>query len=119
MEKNLESTGDARKVVMAFLTSINDEDFKAARDHVTDDLSFVGVLGTRDSSNAYFKDMEQMRLKYEIKKVFVDGNDVCVLYDISFDKPSVTLFTCGWYHVQGGKIRSIRVVFDPRPLLQR
>lgn len=118
MQKN-ESAKSAKEIVMAFLKSINDQDFRAARSYVTDNLSFVGVLGTRDGSDAYFKDMEQMRLRYDIKKVFVDGNDVCVLYDIRFGNPPATLFTCGWYQVQEGKIRSIRVVFDPRPLLQQ
>jgi len=28
-----------------------------------------------------------------------------------------TLFTCGWYQVEDGKIRSLKVVFDPRPVL--
>jgi limonene-1,2-epoxide hydrolase len=119
MEKNFESTRNAKEVVMAFLKSMNDQDFKAARKYVIDDLSFVGVLGTRDSKEAYFKDMEQMRARYDIKKAFVDDNDVCVLYDISFGSSPASLFTCGWYHLQEGKISSIRVVFDPRPLLQQ
>jgi hypothetical protein len=49
----------------------------------------------------------------------VDGEDVCALYDLTFSKPAVTLFACGWYHVNRGKIDSIKVIFDPRPLLER
>jgi hypothetical protein len=30
----------------------------------------------------------------------------------------MTLFGCGWYHVEQGKISSLRVVFDPRPLVE-
>ena len=29
----------------------------------------------------------------------------------------VKLFASGWYHVEDGKIRSLKVVFDPRPVL--
>jgi hypothetical protein len=56
-----------------------------------------------------------MKLKYDIKRVFSDGDDVCIFYDIEMG--NTTIFSCGWYHVIDGKINSIRVIFDPRPLL--
>jgi hypothetical protein len=59
--------------------------------------------------------MERMRLKYDVKKVFADGNDVCVLEDVTLQ--GTPIFTCAWYRVESGKIRSLRVVFDPRPVL--
>ena len=58
-----------------------------------------------------------MKFKYDIKKAFEDGNDVCLLYDITM--PGPTLFTCGWYKVENGKINWFKVVFDPRPLLEK
>jgi len=56
-----------------------------------------------------------MKLKYKILKAFEDENDVCLLYDLTMS--GLTIFGCGWYLVQGGKIKSLRVVFDPRPVL--
>ena len=47
-----------------------------------------------------------------MKKVFVDGDDVCLLYDFATEK--VTTFFCSWYQIKDGKIASIRTVFDPR-----
>jgi limonene-1,2-epoxide hydrolase len=106
------STKDA---VLSFVHALNNEDFSEARNYVSDQMSFVGVMGSRDGAQAYFRDMENMKLKYDIKKVFVDGADVCLLYDITIS--GAKIFTCGWYQVEGGKIKSIRVIFDPRPLL--
>ena len=103
---------------MAFLKSMNDQEYKTARTYAAGNLSFVGVLGTRDGKEAYFKDMEQMQAKNDIKKVFVDDNDVCVIFDISFGN-SPNMFTCGWYHIEGRKISSTRMIFDLRPLLQQ
>jgi hypothetical protein len=60
--------------------------------------------------------MEEMRLKYDIRKTFVDGADVCLLYDLNIS--GTKLFCCGWYHVEEGKVVSLRVVFDPRPVLE-
>ena len=63
------------------------------------------------SPDEFLKMIEQQRGKYDIKKVFVDGSDVCLLYD--FVTPKVTTFFCSWYQVKDGRISSIQTVFDP------
>ncbi|HZP05256.1 MAG TPA: nuclear transport factor 2 family protein [Terracidiphilus sp.] len=109
-------TADAKEVVLLCVDAINREDFAAARQFVSNDLQFVGVLGSRNGADAYFSDMERMRLKYDVKRVFADGNDVCLLYDLAIS--GANIFVCAWYQVANGKIRSLNVVFDPRPILE-
>lgn len=109
------ATDSAKDVVLSFINYLNKEDFKAARECANDDMIFDGVLGSRKGADNYFQDMEKMKFKYDVKKVFEDENDVCVLYDINMGK--ATLFTCGWYRLKNHKISSIKVVFDPRPVL--
>jgi predicted ester cyclase len=106
---------DTYQTVVTFLDALNKEDFQEARNCCTEEITFVGVLGSRDGREAYFKDMEKMKFKYDIRKIFSDGNDVCVLYEIKMGEHLI--FSCGWYQLLNGKINSIRVVFDPRPLL--
>lgn len=110
------SIKNALDVVLACVRAINDEDLATARKYVSDDFSFVGVLGARNGADAYFKDMEKMKLKYHIRKSFLNGDDVCLLYDL--DMGGSTIFGCGWYHLKNGKITSLKVVFDPRPVLE-
>ena len=107
---------NAGEIVMSCINALNKEDFKTARKYTTEDFSFVGVLGSRNGAAAYFSDMEKMKLKYNVKKVFVNGDDVCLLYDLTMS--GITIFGCGWYHVEGDKINSLKVVFDPRPILE-
>jgi hypothetical protein len=107
----------AREVVLSCVKAINEEDFKLAKQFVSDDLSFIGVLGSRQGADAYFSDMERMRLKYDVKKVFADGEDVCLFYDLAIS--GTTIFVSAWYRVEDGKIRSLKVVFDPRPILEK
>ncbi|MBC9931212.1 nuclear transport factor 2 family protein [Chitinophaga qingshengii] len=103
------------KTVEQFLTALNNEDMTAARALLADDFKFVGVLGSRDGADVYIADMGRMKMKYTIHKVFEEDDDVCVLCDyIMGDK---TVFGCSWYQLKEGKISSLRVVFDPRPLL--
>ncbi|HTD97756.1 MAG TPA: nuclear transport factor 2 family protein [Mucilaginibacter sp.] len=108
---------DAKQIVTAFINALNDEDFETAKRYMSHDLLFVGVMGTRNGGDAYMNDMEKMKFKYNIKKSFADGDDVCLFYDI--DMGGKTIFSCGWYQVEEGKIKSFKVVFDPRPLLEQ
>lgn len=105
----------AKETVLAFIKAMNKEDFKAARVYVHNDMRFQGVLGTRNGAEEYFKDMEKMRLKYDVKKIFFDEDEVCLFYEIQM--AGQTIFSCGWYKVEDGKIDSFRVIFDPRPVL--
>ena len=104
-----------RELVLAYLQALNDENFDLARRYVSDDMEFTGALASRQGADAVFADLGRMRLKYDIRKVFVDANDVGVFYDVTLS--GVTVFTCGWYKLEDGQIRSLKVVFDPRPVL--
>ncbi|WP_343744429.1 nuclear transport factor 2 family protein [Chitinophaga sp.] len=105
----------AGKTVKQFITSLNEEDMATARTLLAPDFKFVGVLGSRDGADVYMEDMGRMKMKYTVHKIFEDGDDVCVLCDyIMGDK---TVFGCSWYQLKNEKISSLRVVFDPRPLL--
>jgi limonene-1,2-epoxide hydrolase len=108
---------DSKQVVLSFIGALNQFDYQKARSYVTDDLSFVGVLGTRNGAEAYFNDMQKMKFQYNILQSFADGNDVCLFYEIEMG--GQIIFCCGWYQLQNDKIKSFRVVFDPRPLLEQ
>jgi hypothetical protein len=64
---------------------------------------------------AALRQLHAMVLGVKIKKVFVDGDDVCVLYDLSTNSPAGTAFVCEWMRFRGGKIATVRAVFDARP----
>jgi predicted ester cyclase len=107
---------NSKEIVLACVDAINEEDFPAARKFLDDKLSFEGVLGSRRGVDAYLDDMERMRLKYKVKKAVAEGDDVCLLSEMEISGKSVTVSS--WYCLTAGKIRSLRVVFDPRPVLE-
>jgi len=110
----MSTSGDT---VKNFLNALNDEDFNTARSFLNDDVKFIGVMGTRDGADTYITDMAKMKFKYNIQKLFEDGNDVSVFYDINMGGP--TIFSSGWYQLSNGKISIMKVLFDPRPLLEK
>ena len=111
------SSKDSKQIVLDFIDAMNQFDYEKAGSYVTDDLGFVGVLGTRNGADAYFSDMQKMKFQYNVIKAFADGDDVCLIYDINMNGQNI--FCCGWYQLKNKKIKSFRVVFDPRPLLEK
>lgn len=107
----------AKEVVLAFLEAMNRSDYKEARSYVEEGLKFEGVLGSREGAEVYFKDMQRMRFRYDLQKVWADKEDVGLFYEINMSGTFVPTF--GWYNVKEGKIVSIRVLFDPRPVLEQ
>lgn len=110
-------TTDSKEVVLHFLDALNSEDFDTVKTLLADDMTFDGVMGKRDGADAYVDDMRKMKFKYELIKAFSDGHDVCVLYNINMGKGD-PIYSAGWYTVKYGKIKTFKVVFDPRPLLE-
>jgi limonene-1,2-epoxide hydrolase len=110
------SESNAKETVLKFITALNKEDIDTAKKYANENLSFIGVLGSRNGAKDYFNDMERIKIKYDIKKAFVDGDDVCILCDYIIN--NITVFGCGWYHLENGKISSLKAVFDPRPILE-
>jgi ketosteroid isomerase-like protein len=106
-----------KEIVLSFVEALNNEDFKSARSYISDDLAFKGVMASLNGGDNYMKDMGKMKIKYAVKKVTSEGGDVSLLYD--FTQSGTTLPGCGWYHVENGKIHSLTVLFDPRPLMEK
>ena len=109
------SSNEAQQVVLNLGTAINDGRFQTARLYVADDMKYEGPFGTRVGAEAYLEEIERLRLKFHIQRIFANQEDVCVLYNI--DTAGITVFACGWFQIKDGKVASLKVTFDPRPLL--
>jgi ketosteroid isomerase-like protein len=104
-------------VAEEFFDAWTGKDFDRARALVHDDLSFEGPIDRFSDADTYFASLRQLGqivTGADKHKVFVDGDDVCVIYDLK-TAPVPSSRTCEWYRVRDGKIAAISVVFDARP----
>jgi hypothetical protein len=109
---------NAREVVMSYISAMDERDYAAVRPYLGDSVFIKGPGGEAfRSPDEFLKMMQQQRGRYDIRKVFVDGDDVCLLYNFVTDQ--ATVFFCSWYQVKGGKIASIETIFDPRAFAAR
>jgi hypothetical protein len=96
MPKNESSAKSAKEIVMVYLQAAERRDFQSARGYLSDNISYVSPLNSFDRAEPYLKYLEHANLpKAEIKKVFEDDGDVCVLFEMTFVTPPVTTFVCG------------------------
>jgi limonene-1,2-epoxide hydrolase len=101
------------EVVMAYINALDSQDYDAAMNHLYDKVRIRGPAGeTFGKPYDFIEMLRRYRGKYDIKKAFEDGDDVCLLYDLRTNGP--TVFMSSWYQVKHGKIVSIQTVFDPR-----
>ena len=120
-KKNESSAKSVKEIVMEYVDLITErQDFKTARSYLKDNVTYVSPLNSFDGVEPYLKYNESLHLpKPDIKKVFTDGNDVCLLYEMTLTTtPPVTFPVSFWAHVDGEKISSIKLVFDPRPFIR-
>jgi SnoaL-like domain len=110
----------AKEIVMEYLQAVERRDFKSARSYLSDNISYVSPVNSFDRAEPYLKYYEHQNVPpLDIKEEFADSNDVCLLSEVTYREPTVTIFVCVWYHVNDDdKISSIRMVFDPRPFVQ-
>ena len=109
----MSSDSKSRDLVMAYNGALDRQHYDEALGRLHDRVRIRGPAGEAFGKPLDFIEMlRKYRGKYDVKKVFVDGDDVCVIYDLKTVGPTVSMSS--WYQVKGGKIVSIQTVFDPR-----
>ena len=109
----MSSDSDSRTVVESYISALDRQSYDEALEHLHERVRIRGPAGETFGKPLDFIEMlRKYKGKYDIKKIFVDGGDVCVLYDLMTSGP--TVFMSSWYQVREGKIVSIQTLFDPR-----
>ena len=110
---NTPNENGPREVVMSYIKALDSQHYDAALEHLYEGVRIRGPAGETFGRPLDFIEMlQKYQGKYDVKKVFADGADVCVLYDLKTTGP--TVFMSSWYQVRDGKIVSIHSIFDPR-----
>jgi hypothetical protein len=109
---------DARSVVDDYVKHLRSKDLVNQRRLLRDDLSFEGPFDHFERADDYHQALSHLLPivdDIDVKKVFVDGNDVCLIYDMVTSTPVGTSPVVEWHTVADDKISAIRVYFDARP----
>ena len=108
-------------IVTHLANALNARASDLARSVLADDMEFVGVFGPPlKGADAYLNAMDSLHANQRILKTFADETGVACFYELTLPSaPDNAIFGCGWFRIVDGRIRSIRVVFDPTSLSSR
>jgi limonene-1,2-epoxide hydrolase len=110
----------ARKLVDTYFAAMAAKDFAAIRPLLHDDVTFKGALGTTNGVDDYIAGLRQtLANMLEVKRhaISAEGENVFQVYDLILSKPDVTIPVAQWLRVRDGRIASLQVFFNPRPLM--
>ena len=112
------SGDDAGAVAERYLAAWKANEWKALRDLLADDVSFRGPLASIDGADeclAGLQGMAKIMTDIVVHRRWADGADAITWFDLhtSVAPPAPT---ANWSHVEDGRITSIQVTFDARPL---
>lgn len=110
---------DTRQLIETYHRAWTGGDFAAARACLADDLDFVGSIDTFDSADAFMAALRQfqgmLRGVTVLRRFFADDG-AALLYDCDSVTPAGTIRTAEFFETRGGRIVSIRLVFDASAL---
>ena len=110
---------DPASLAAAYFDSWKAKDFDTLRSLLSDDATFRGPLGTAANAEeciAGLRGLRQILTDVVIHKMLADQHDVMTWFDLhtSVAPPAPVV---NWMHCVDGKVRAIRVTFDPRELI--
>ena len=107
-------------IALAYLDAVAKKDLDRVAALVSADVKFVGPVqsynGPQDLVDA-FRRISSIHVRSDIRRVFSDGDEVCVIYDFVTDTAG-TLPTIEWLRVRDGRIQSIHLFYDQVPWLK-
>ena len=113
------STLDPKLVASRCLEAWSTGDFDAARALLDDHVQFTGPLGHSEGADDYLdgvRGFAKSVKSIEQRRVFGEGDDVCIVYDIVTKGTTHAVPTAGWFRVRHGRIVAINAFFDVRAL---
>jgi len=79
---------NAGEIVERYFTALYAGDLETARQYLADNVSFRGPAASFSGADTYLKATQhavRALKRVDKRKVFVDGSDVCILFDLHID----------------------------------
>ena len=109
---------DRKTLTLAYLDAVATQDYGRLEQLLAPDARFRGPAMARSTAAELidaFKRLSAIHLRNDVKRVFVDGDDVCVIYDFVTDTTAGALPTVEWIRFDGDRIRAIDLYYDRLP----
>jgi len=107
------------EIMERYFDTWNAHDFDAFEAQLAEDITFAGPLGTADGPRECRRGIEALSEvidRAEVVTIVADGRDVITWFELHAPGAD-PVPVANWAQVADGRVRRVRVTFDPRPLL--
>jgi ketosteroid isomerase-like protein len=109
---------DLKTLALDYLDAAAKKDVHRLRALLAPDLKFKGPSMSRSTAEEVIGALQRLsaiHVRNDVRRVFADGDEVCVIYDLVTDTPAGALPTIEWLRFEEGRIRSIDLYYDRVP----
>src|SRR2546425_9989266 len=113
-----QAIGSQSDIALKYFDHWSRKDYEGSARYLDENLSFKGPIDTFNNAKDYLAAISRLATivtEVHKRKTFVEGKDVCVVYDLVTSTPAGTVPCAEWIHADQGKVKSIQVFFDARP----
>ena len=106
---------DSRDLVTSYIKAVGENRLEALPAMLDPDAEFVVGDTTLRGADAFiggFRRLTPIILRNEIRKLFVDGDETCVIYDFVTDTPAKAVPSVEYIKMRNGRILSSLLVFE-------
>ncbi len=112
------TTTDRKTLALEYLQAVAACDHAALQQRLAPDLRFRGPVMARSSAAEFLAALKRLgaiHVRSDVKRVFVDGDEVCVIYDFVTSTSAGALPTIEWLRFDGDRICAIDLYYDRLP----
>jgi hypothetical protein len=105
----------AKTAVMEYLEAFEQNRIERVAELLHPDFEFVAPPNMRQSRREFLAALPQITallVRKDVKKIFVDGDEVCVIYDFVTNTAAGAVPSVEWHSTEGRSIKSLYLVFD-------
>jgi hypothetical protein len=107
------------QTMQRYFDTWNAHEFDAFEAQLADEITFAGPLGTANGPAACRRGIEGLAKiidRAQVLAMVAEGPDVITWFELHTPDAGA-IPVANWARVEDGRIRRVRVTFDPRPLL--
>jgi hypothetical protein len=109
-------TNEAKQVALEYIEACGRKDYDTVSRLLSPSMTFVGPGNALTGAAPYlavFQRLGPVWSRSDVKKVFVDGDEVVVIYDFVTDTPAGAVPIVEWLRVEDGQIASVILILRP------
>jgi len=111
-------TTNRKSLTLAYLSAVAAQDYAKLEHLLAPDVQFRGPATTRSTAAELIvalKRLGAIHVRNDVRRVFVDGDEVCVIYEFVTDTTAGALPTVEWLRFDGDRIQAIDLYYDRLP----